>query len=202
MTMPDWFAHLMLATVVSTCTRLDPWKRTLFFLGNVMPDLVRILVIADDLIHSNAFYTLVSQPINAGSHSLAGVLAYSLFISIFFEQALPEAFTKGDLPVAMAKKPGMVFRIGRWWGGASRSPFLLLVLGGVTHLFLDTFMWPFGGGVMWLYPIDNAWFRWSFGAWWPSTFDGILWLLPFFAAAIVAEIALTIKAKRVPRVQG
>jgi hypothetical protein len=193
---PDWFAHLMLATAVSTCLRLDPWKRTLFFLGNVMPDLVRILVIADDIINSNVFYNLVSQPINAGSHSLAGVLAYSLFMSNFFEQTLPEAFNKGDLPAAMTKKPGILLRISRWWCGASKSPFLLLVLGGVLHLFLDTFMWPYGGGIMWLYPLNNAWFRWSFGAWWPSTFDGILWLAPFFVAAVVAELAIAFKRKR------
>ncbi len=186
----------MLATVVSTCTRLDPWKRTLFFIGNVMPDLVRILVLADTVLHSETFYAFVTQPVNVGAHSLAGVLAFSLLLSIFFEPALPATVAGGgDLPASIAKKPALVVRINHWWHSASRSPFLLLVLGGVLHLFLDTFMWPFGGGVMWLYPLNDAWFRWSFGAWWPSSFEGILWLSPFFVAAVVAELAIAFKKK-------
>ncbi len=195
--MPDWFAHLMLATVASTCLRLDARKRTLFFIGNVMPDLARIFVLADSLVHFGPLYDLVIVPINVGSHSLVGVLALSLLLSIFFEPALPTSVAGEGLQDAITKKPVLGARIARWWHGASRSPLFLLFLGGVTHLFLDTFMWPYGGGIMWLYPLNDAWFRWSFHAWWPSTFDGILWLSPFFVAAVVAEILL--KAKRTRR---
>jgi hypothetical protein len=186
----------MLATVASTCLRLDPWKRTLFFIGNVIPDLVRILVVAERIVQSPTFYNFVALPINSASHSLAGVLAFSLLLSLLFETTLPAGTTGGELHAAIAKRPGLVARLARWWHGASRSPFFLLFLGGVVHLFLDTFMWPYGGGIMWLYPLNDAWFKWSFGAWWPSTFDGILWLSPFFAAAVVAELAITFKKKR------
>jgi len=189
----------MLAYAVSACLRLDPRKRTLFFLGNVMPDLVRIIAIADEVLHSDAFYYFVALPINTASHSLLGVLAFALFLSLFFEPALPESVMVGDLHATIAKKPDLVGCIARWWHGASRSPFFLLFSGGIVHLFLDSFMWPYGGGIFWLYPLQDAWFRWSFGAWWPSTFDGIIWLSPFFIAAIMAEVAFKLKRTRVHR---
>ncbi|MBN2152173.1 MAG: metal-dependent hydrolase [Candidatus Lokiarchaeota archaeon] len=187
--MPDWFAHLMLATVASTCLRLDPWKRTLLFVGSVMPDLVRVLVLVDSVVHSGWFYTFVALPVNTGSHTLLGLLAYSLFLSLFFEPALPAAVTGKGLGAVIGRRSVPAARLARWWRDASRSPFFLLFVGGVLHLFLDTFMWPYGSGIMWLYPLSDAWFRWSFGAWWPGAVDGILWLSPFFAAAVAVEVA-------------
>lgn len=195
--MPDWFAHLMLATITSTCLRLDPWKRTIFFIGNVMPDLVRILVILDNVIHWEAFNIFVALPINVGSHSLLGLFAYSLFVSLFFEPALPDLQGTRGLQARVVENTGTSIKtkLVWWWHDATGRPFFLLFLGGIFHLLLDTFMWPFGSGVMWLYPLNSAWFVWSFGAWWPSTFDGILWLAPFFVAAIGVEIAILVKRK-------
>jgi hypothetical protein len=129
------------------------------------------------------------------------VLAFSLFLSIFFEATLPAAVYDVKTRATFVTNASLLSRTKTWWLGVSRNSCFLLFLGGVAHLFLDTFMWPFGAGLMWLYPINDAWFKWSFGAWWPGTFDGIAWLAPFFAAAVLVEILLAIRARRVP-VQG
>ncbi|MEX2681686.1 MAG: metal-dependent hydrolase [Candidatus Sigynarchaeota archaeon] len=191
--MPDWFAHLMLAYVVSACLRLDARKCTIFFIGNVMPDLVRIMVLADNIVHSDFLYYFIALPINTASHSLLGVFAFALFISLFFEPTLPAGISGGNLHAINARKPVLLDHLARWWQKVSIRPFFLLIFGGIVHLLLDTFMWPYGGGIFWLYPLTDAWFRWSFGAWWPSTFDGILWLLPFFVATIACETIFKIK---------
>jgi hypothetical protein len=194
--MPDWFAHIMLATIVSTGLRLTREKRVLFFIGNVMPDLVRFLVIIPRLLNidDDAFSAMISSPINTSSHSLLGVIAYALLISIFFEPSLSAIMAS---PIQSGAMEGNALKsFLAKWKSASSSPLFLLVLGGITHLFLDTFMWPMGGGILWLYPLNQAAFRWTFGAWWPSTFDGIVVLAPFFAAALVAELALALWKKK------
>jgi hypothetical protein len=197
--MPDWFAHIMLATVASTCLRLTGGKRVLFFIGNVMPDLIRFLVLIDYMLDSPAFYSLVGVPLNIGAHSLLGVLAYAILLSIFFEPTITKPVTlmpEGSLQAAITRNSGFTAAASRRWQLLSGKPIFLLVLGGVTHLFLDTFMWPYGGGIMWLYPLEHAAFRWSFGAWWPGTLDGIVWLLPFFTAAIIFELLHFYKQRR------
>jgi len=189
--MPDWFAHLMFAMCLSTCLRLTKEKRVLFFIGNVMPDFVRLLTLLSNMVNFKSFTTLVANPLNSGSHTLLGVLAYALFISIFFEPSLG----LGQAPLNLTgKSRGYVFL--QKWQALTEKPVVVLVIGGIAHLFLDTFMWPFGGGLNWLYPLSGAAFSWSFKAWWPSSFDAIIILTPFFVAAVIAEVIIARIKKR------
>jgi len=165
-------------------------KRVLFLIGNVMPDFVRLLYLISSAINFQSFTTLIAVPLNNGSHSLLGVLAYAVFISIFFEPSL--AFKQSSFKVI---KPGHGPAIVRKWQAATEIPLFLLVIGGVAHLFLDTFMWPFGGGIYWLYPLNGAEFLWSFKAWWPSSPDAIIFLAPFFVVALIAELVMALIGK-------
>lgn len=192
--MPDWFAHLMFGTCLSTCFRMTREKRVIFLIGNVMPDFVRLLSIISTTMHLLPFTTLIAIPLNNGSHSLLGVLAYSVFVSIFFESSLELKQT----PVNIIKA-GRVHVIMQKWQSATDKPLFLLVIGGIAHLFLDTFMWPFGGGIFWLYPLNSAVFEWSFKLWWPSSLDAIIIITPFFVAALVAELAIAVAKKRMTK---
>ena len=197
--MPDWFAHIMLGVVLSTCLRLTREKRVIFLIGTVMPDLVRLLYLISTMIGFQSFTTLIASPLNNGAHSLLGVLAYSMFISVFFEPSL-------DLNQSTVKIIGLnSFHVFvQKWQDATSKPIFLLVLGGIAHLFLDTFMYPYGGGIYWLYPLNFALFKWSFKAWWPSSIDAIITLAPFFVAALIVEYIIIVAKKKgiFPRSSG
>nr|MDO8111076.1 hypothetical protein [Candidatus Sigynarchaeota archaeon] len=194
--MPDWFAHIMLAVIVATCLRITGAKRVLFIIGNVMPDFVRFLIIIGNALDLQTFNVLVSGPINSGSHTLLGVFAYALFISIFFDRSLAPVNPAASPLEIQGEHPAFARALVARWTRATDSPLFLLVAGGIVHLFLDTFMWPYGGGLYWLYPITHAAFRWSFGAWWPSTYEAIMVLAPFFIAAVVVECILVMRKKK------
>jgi hypothetical protein len=189
--MPDWFAHIMLGVILSTCLRLTREKRVLFLIGTVMPDLVRLLYLISSLLDFQSFTTLVASPLNNSTHSLLGVLVYSMFISVFFEPSLD---LEHSMESTIKVNAGHVFL--QKWQKTTSKPIFLLVLGGIAHLFLDTFMYPYGGGIYWLYPVTIAMFRWSFKAWWPSSLEAIIVLAPFFLVSLIVEFFIILAKKK------
>lgn len=189
--MPDWIAHIMFAWIISFILKIKGDKRVIFIIGNVLPDIWRFLIVFGQVLDSDALLTFIFEPINNTSHSLLGVLAYSAFLSIFFQDtfAKPAKAREGLTSNSIKRK------ISKLW--PIESPFFLLFLGGIFHLFLDTFMWPYGSlGIMWLYPLETAYFRWSFKLIWPSTYTAILFLFPFFIIEIIIEWRIKFKRKK------
>ena len=183
--MPDWIAHLMLGTTISFLLGIKREKRVIFLIGNLLPDFAKILVFINYLLTSEFFETIVVYPINYASHSIIGVISLSSLISLFFEDRLEPSISqslKNEYPIGNGRKFNELKII---WQEKLRSPFILLFLGGILHLFLDTFMWPWAGGVNWLYPIDIAPLRWSFKLVWPATFDAIIFLTPIFLISLL-----------------
>ncbi|MFX0103609.1 MAG: metal-dependent hydrolase [Candidatus Hodarchaeota archaeon] len=186
--MPDWIAHIMLAWMVSFILKIKGEKRVIFVIGNVLPDVWRYLIVIGDILKSDTLLTFIFYPINNASHSILGILAYSVFFSIFFERTF-NSTTKA--PVNATLKRGKERRI-RYW--PIESPMFLLFLGGIIHLFLDMFMWPYGAaGIRWLWPLSTAHFAWSFKLIWPSSYTAILFLIPFFVAELFIESWLRFK---------
>ena len=176
--MPDWIAHLMLGWVVAVALKIGGARRVIFLIGNVIPDIVRFLNVLATMFAPSWFYAYVAHPINVGSHSILGVIAYGLFLSLFFKLQ----------PERCSRCPGGTRTIQRAWHRALDSPAFLLVLGGLLHLFLDTFMWPWAGGIAWFYPLLDPPFSWSFQLWWPGSINAVVTLLPFLAVAIMVEV--------------
>lgn len=156
-----------------------------------MPDLLRLLIIFGNFFNNEFFLEFVGYPINESSHSLVGVLALSCLISIFFEESLKPTQLKMIKHQINENSYGFKFKLHKFqsfWKKKIKNPFFLLFLGGLFHLFLDTFMWPWAGGINWLYPFDFAMFRWSFKLWWPSSFNAIFVLFPFFIISLILKM--------------
>jgi hypothetical protein len=177
--MPDWLAHLMLGFIIGTALRMPGKNRFFLLLGSIMPDLVRFFGIAFTYFNWSFGITYLSNPLNTSSHSVLGVLAYALLLSVFFPSTLGTASTTWNLGGARDK-----------WRWLVDRPLFLLVFGGLLHLLLDSIMWPYAGGIDWLYPLSTAPFIWSFGLMWPGTFVVDWILFPFFLAAVIVELAL------------
>jgi len=186
--MPDWIAHFMLGTTISFLLGIKREKRVIFLIGNLLPDFAKILVFINYLLNSEFFYSIIVYPINYASHSIIGVIALSSVISIFFENRLEPSISEplSNKNPNSKKRKYNDFKVK--WQEKLRSPFVLLFLGGILHLFLDTFMWPWAGGINWLYPIDIAPLRWSFKLVWPATFDAIIFLTPIFLISLFLEL--------------
>jgi hypothetical protein len=183
--MPDWIAHLMLGTTISFLLGIKEEKRVIFLIGNLMPDFAKILVLLNYILNSGVFYSIFVYPINNASHSIIGVIAISSVLSIFFENKLELSISDSLNSEYLRSKKRRHSNLIMKWQEKLRSPFVLLFLGGVLHLFLDTFMWPWAGGINWLYPIDIAPLRWSFKLVWPATFDAIIVLTPIFLLSLL-----------------
>ncbi len=204
--MPDWLAHVMLGFSVSTVMRMKGYQRVLFLIGNVLPDLVRFASIFTRFIDSTVLTKFVTFPINYGSHSILGVIVYALFLSIFFKSTLAPCLNGGTqragdgvqetTRIAPVQPRDVLFTgFHARLAPMMEKPLFLLILGGILHLFLDTFMWPWAGGVNWLYPLEGAAFAWSFKVIWPTDYDAILVLLPVTIACILVDIFIVFKEK-------
>ncbi|MHA1679936.1 MAG: metal-dependent hydrolase [Promethearchaeota archaeon] len=191
--MPDWIAHLMFGSSLSPALGLHGTKRVIFLVGNLMPDFVRFLVILAGFIKQDEFLKFIAYPINNASHSILGVLFFSIFFSIFFDNHAPQIHDKNATSIPNQPK-GKTRNLS--WKRFIEEPWFLLFTGGMGHLFLDTFMWPWAGGIMYLWPIDIATFRWSFKLIWPANTDAILFLLPIFITTSMIEVILHYKRKK------
>ncbi|MBA7503601.1 hypothetical protein ES706_02212 [subsurface metagenome] len=193
--MPDWIAHLMFGTILSFILGIKKEKRIIFLIGNIMPDFLRFPVFITEFLNLNLLSIFISYPINESSHSIIGVLALASFISIFFEESL-EPLEYGEIKHNLnTNKNNYKFKLNKFqsiWQTKIKSPFFLLFIGGLFHIFLDSFMWPWAGGINWLYPFDFAIFRWSFKLWWPSSFDAIILLFPIFIISLIIKKVLNI----------
>jgi len=152
-----------------------------------MPDFVRFLIITD-FFNLDLLSEFISYPINESSHSIIGVLALASFVSVFFEESLKPLESGLIKHQLNSNKSGLKFKLLKlqsMWQTKIKSPFFLLFIGGLFHLFLDSFMWPWAGGINWLYPLDFAMFRWSFKLWWPGSFDAIILLTPIFLIFLI-----------------
>jgi hypothetical protein len=177
-------AHLMLGFAIGAALRLPGKNRFFLLLGSIMPDLVRFIAIGFTFLNWQWGMTYISNPLNTSSHSIIGVLAWALIVSIFFPSTLGTAKKTWHLGNVMDK-----------WKWLADRPMFLLVFGGLLHLLLDSIMWPYAGGIDWLYPLSTAPFIWSFGLMWPGTFVVDWVLLPFFATAVIADYLLWKKGK-------
>lgn len=188
--MPDWIAHLMFGTILSFLLGIKGEKRIIFLISNLMLDFLRFPIFITEFLNQDLLSEFISYPINESSHSIIGVLALASFISIFFEESL-EPLESGLIKHQLnSNKSGFKFKLHKFqsiWQTKIESPFFLLFLGGLFHLFLDSFMWPWAGGINWLYPLDFAIFRWSFKLWWPSSFDAIILLFPIFLISLILK---------------
>jgi len=188
--LPDWIAHLMFGTILSFLLGIKGEKRIIFLIGNLMPDFLRFPIFITEFLNQDLLSEFISYPINESSHSIIGVLALASFISIFFEESL-EPLESGLIKHQLnSNKTGFKFKLDKFqsiWQTKIENPFFLLFLGGLFHLFLDSFMWPWAGGINWLYPLDFAIFRWSFKLWWPSSFDAIILLFPIFLISLILK---------------
>jgi len=193
--MPDWIAHLMFGTILSFILGIKKEKRIIFLIGNIMPDFLRFPVFITEFLNLDLLSEFFSYPINESSHSIIGVLALASFISIFFEESL-EPLEYGEIKHNLnTNKNNYKFKLNKFqsiWQTKIKSPFFLLFIGGLFHIFLDSFMWPWAGGINWLYPFDFAIFRWSFKLWWPSSFDAIILLFPIFIISLIIKKVLNI----------
>ncbi len=193
--MPDWIAHLMFGTILSFILGIKKEKRIIFLIGNIMPDFLRFPVFITEFLNLNLLSIFISYPINESSHSIIGVLALASFISILFEESL-EPLEYGEIKHNLnTNKNNYKFKLNKFqsiWQTKIKSPFFLLFIGGLFHIFLDSFMWPWAGGINWLYPFDFAIFRWSFKLWWPSSFDAIILLFPIFIISLIIKKVLNI----------
>lgn len=193
--MPDWVAHLMFGTILSFLLGIKGGKRIIFLIGNLMPDFLRFPIFITEFLNQDLLSEFISYPINESSHSIIAVLALASFISIFFEESL-EPLESGLIKHQLnSNKSGFKFKLHRFqsiWQTKMKDPFFLLFLGGIFHLFLDTFMWPWAGGINWVYPLDFAIFRWSFKLFWPGSFDAIILLFPIFIISLIIKKVLNI----------
>ncbi|MCK4282438.1 MAG: metal-dependent hydrolase [Candidatus Lokiarchaeota archaeon] len=193
--MPDWIAHLMFGTILSFILGIKKEKRIIFLIGNIMPDFLRFPVFITEFLNLDLLSEFFSYPINESSHSIIGVLALASLISIFFEESL-ESLEYGEIKHNLnTNKNNYKFKLNKFqsfWQTKIKSPFFLLFIGGLFHIFLDSFMWPWAGGINWLYPFDFAIFRWSFKLWWPSSFDAIILLFPIFIISLIIKKVLNI----------
>ena len=193
--MPDWVAHLMFGTILSFLLGIKGGKRIIFLIGNLMPDFLRFPIFITEFLNQDLLSEFISYPINESSHSIIGVLALASFISIFFEESL-EPLESGLIKYQLnSNKSGFKFKLHKFqsvWQTKMKDPFFLLFLGGIFHLFLDTFMWPWAGGINWVYPLDFAIFRWSFKLFWPGSFDAIILLFPIFIISLIIKKVLNI----------
>jgi len=185
----------MFGTILSFILGIKKEKRIIFLIGNIMPDFLRFLVFITEFLNLNLLSIFISYPINESSHSIIGVLALASFISIFFEESL-EPLEYGVIKHNLnTSKNNYKFKLNKFqsiWQTKIKSPFFLLFIGGLFHIFLDSFMWPWAGGINWLYPFDFAIFRWSFKLWWPSSFDAIILLFPIFIISLIIKKVLNI----------
>jgi len=177
----------MFGTILSFILGIKGEKRIIFLIGNLMPDFVRFLIITD-FFNLDLLSEFISYPINESSHSIIGVLALASFVSVFFEESLKPLESGLIKHQLNSNKSGLKFKLLKlqsMWQTKIKSPFFLLFIGGLFHLFLDSFMWPWAGGINWLYPLDFAMFRWSFKLWWPGSFDAIILLTPIFLIFLI-----------------
>ena len=193
--MPDWIAHLMFGTILSFILGIKGEKRIIFLIGNLMPDFMRFPVFITEFLNLDLLSEFITFPINESSHSIIGVLALASIISIFFEKSL-EPLEYGEIKDLLNSNKNdfkyKLFKFQSLWQTKIKSPFFLLFLGGLFHLFLDSFMWPWAGGINWLYPFDFAIFRWSFKLWWPGSFDAIILLTPIFLISLILKAIIHI----------
>lgn len=193
--MPDWIAHLIFGTILSFILGIKKEKRIIFLIGNIMPDFLRFPIFITEFLNLNLLSIFISYPINESSHSIIGVLALASFISILFEESL-EPLEYGEIKHNLnTNKNNYKLKLNKFqsiWQTKIKSPFFLLFIGGLFHIFLDSFMWPWAGGINWLYPFDFAIFRWSFKLWWPSSFDAIILLFPIFIISLIIKKVLNI----------
>lgn len=190
--MPDWIAHLMFGTILSFILGIKKEKRIIFLIGNIMPDFLRFPVFITEFLNQDLLSEFFSFPINESSHSIIGVLALASFISIFFEDSLKPLESGLIKHQLNSNKSGLKFKLLKFqsmWQTKIKSPFFLLFLGGIFHIFLDSFMWPWTGGINWFYPLN---FKWSFKLWWPSSFDAIILLFPIFIISLIIKKVLNI----------
>ncbi|MBD3188472.1 hypothetical protein GF325_16700 [Candidatus Bathyarchaeota archaeon] len=192
--MPDWIAHLMLAFTITTVLNMEGAMRVIFLVGNVMPDLVRSITVVAEFLGNDVISAFVAYPLNVGSHSLLGVFAWSLLLSAFFQGWNdPDKASSGSAHVNAIPRKRMLKEKIR---GIFDEPFLLFFAGGACHLFLDTFMWPFAGGIPWLFPLNQAAFIWSFRMLWPTTWHAIATIAPFFIISVAFEVHFAWEARQ------
>ncbi|MHA1848971.1 MAG: metal-dependent hydrolase [Promethearchaeota archaeon] len=189
--MPDWVAHLMFGMILSAIFKFKGEKRVIFLIGNLLPDFYRVMMILGNYLGLNAFIKFIAFPINVASHSLLGILFTSAFASIFFnmkaiEEKTQEKTLAQNNATRLIKQHTSLINYTTW-KRIQEKPFFLLFIGSFFHLFLDTFMWPWSGGIQWLYPINNADFFWSFKLVWPGDITMIIILLPFFITSSLIE---------------
>lgn len=191
--MPDWITHLAFAFVIASALRLTWRARTVFFIGNVMPDFFRLLVVFFEFaLPVPALMKFVVFPLNQASHSLIAVVALAGIISIFFKGSVESHAP----PVLGRESEAMQGKIKRAWRKLSGNVFFLLFIGGVCHLLLDACMWPWAGTIRWFYPLDHAWLNWGFKLFWPDDRIALVVLLPLVALAVVFEIIIHLKRER------
>jgi hypothetical protein len=188
--MPDWIAHLMFGTIISFILGINKEKRIVFLIGNLMPDFLRFLYILNNFFDIELLWEFIGAPLNEASHSIIGIFGLACFISIFFEDFFePQKNNMSEYQINEDKYNNKLklSKFHSFWQAKVSSPFFLLFLGGISHLFLDTFMYPWAGGINWLYPFDFAIFRWSFKLWWPGSYDAIILLAPVFIAVLILK---------------
>ncbi len=188
--MPDWIAHIMFGTILSNILGIKKEKKIIFLIGNLMPDFLRFPIFITEFLNLEIISYFISYPINESSHSIIGVLALASFISIFFEKSLKPLESVEIKHQFNLNENGFKFKLLKLqsiWQTKIKSPFFLLFIGGLFHLFLDMGLWPWAGGINWLYPFDFAMFRWSFKLWWPGSYDAIILLAPVFIAFLILK---------------
>ena len=136
--MPDWIAHLIFGTILSFILGIKKEKRIIFLIGNIMPDFLRFPIFITEFLNLNLLSEFFSYPINESSHSIIGVLALASFISIFFEESL-EPLEYGEIKHNLnTNKNNYKFKLNKFqsiWQTKIKSPFFLLFIGGLFHIF-------------------------------------------------------------------
>ncbi|MHA1370652.1 MAG: hypothetical protein ACTSRA_13205 [Promethearchaeota archaeon] len=208
---PDWVAHLMFGYILSVIFKFKNAKRVTFLLGNLLPDVLRFLLIITDYLNQDFLTKFITQPVNEATHSIIGIIAMSALTSIFFESDLSpqgnyESISNNNPPVRISIAHGTkrvhLYRLKMSWNKLMNKPFYLLLLGSSFHLFLDMFMWPWVGVMKLFYPFIDANFSFSFKLLWPTTFTAIAFLTPFTCVFLIIEIYLRFfKMKKKPGTQ-
>jgi len=135
---PDWISHLCFTYILSRVIRLDIKTRPIFLIGALLPDFERFMTLLSRYIGSQSAEQFFIRMLSQPFHSLLGIFLLSIFISTFF--------TKEKM----------------------RPTFLLLFVGGLTHILLDMLMWPWGGGYSLLFPLLGTNYKYGFGLIWPG----------------------------------
>jgi len=171
-----------------------PRKRTLFFIGNVIPDLVRVLILANSILRSDTYYYFVALPINTATHSILACWRSRSSCPSSSRRHSRQASRAVTCTRPSPRGPGSWPALPAG-GTARRGARSSCSSSGCDPPVLDTFMYPYGAVSCGSTPSTMPGSSGRSAPWCPSSFDGILWLSPFFVAAVVAEILVRVKRK-------